>query len=1165
MSFCALASAQEGPVVLGIVRKSDAEKYNAEFMRFDRMVPLYKENSIQASLVNTDPFWRVDESEDQIYETLKKHHVVHLETTIHNIHRLTDRKVARAKTVSAALQRYVREGGGLFIQPRPNRYPNTQDEKYWNLVLEPFGLQFTSEGAYDKTRTYEGHARHKAMFWYTENIKPHPVSTGVKSLYLPLAGFGGFPGVPAMRYSTDWEVVASGEKEARSYKCGLGGHPNKINIDLPGTYQTEPPVLAVRQFGKGRVVSYPISYLFTGINYGNPLWTHTVETKGDPKAGRPSHSMKMQMNSYKWLAEPTRQDDAFGTFRPPPYEPVRFPSQVAVTRKFGKVGSRYVRGIAGVHTAYTDGSGSVDDYVKAAKAAGLSFIVFNDPLEMLTAEKLEQLKADCKKASGHPDSDFYACPGVEFTDGAGIRWAMWGEKVLFPVKEVNGDGFTYTQWDGKRIQLCGQYKLHCGFLPTAVLDYKQFKAVGAHPENQWWFYHHVPLMYERDQLLADNSRDWLASLRDLRWNSPMSFTRIRDPGDVQLAADTCVTLFGGHRAARQALNTRCSSYPQARNSTQQVSQGPEVLLWQGISDQLGHNWRYTRGAQRARFKFIVRSPAGIAEVRVHDADQGLARRFDGHGETQLSREFEMVHDKQHYLALEVIDTQGKRGLSHYIFVWCYKQGLFRCSDNLNILGPTGMVWHPDRDMLFPPGKDFRNGHALGLTGWDAASAVGISEPEAELTDIVNIKGVGDYSDVLHKDNKMIGKVMEVKLGSYQIQIATMHMKNVAQKAGQGYRERAPASYASVPRDLGDIEYFEREHTIYSPADRIDWFVTWDHRRYVQGEKDYKGSFIWHEGQFRFKKDVELGGDVPIPLVRVRCPVDLENGYGDTLIVTEPGTADARVVTLHDTNHLDVMGRIRPGGYISWMNTPVGYHGLLVPKDTDTAFSYRAGLPGWLWIGIGAPNQKIKAGTVIKYRFAFGAFADQKGGKDLLDYTAKAMNMGGGHEGYPVEMKVGKIADATFFFTAQAEEKEALFTLGPRELMIDLPIRVKGLEDNGCAAVYTSTRTWFRFVSVVAGTAYFQESIDGQNEIWAGNILVCDNKNLKLTVVIDGQQEEEKPFVEVHNPTKNQVTAIVSSPEHTPGFGGMSTTVTVPAGNSIWLRIGDDKSLTAMQK
>jgi hypothetical protein len=420
--------------------------------------------------------------------------------------------------------------------------------------------------------------------------------------------------------------------------------------------------------------------------------------------------------------------------------------------------------------------------------------------------------------------------------------------------------------------------------------------------------------------------------------------------------------------------------------------------------------------------------------------------------------------------------------------------------------------------------------------------------------------------VLQKANKMIGKVMDVELGSYQIQIATMHMKKITQKTGSGYPERAPASFASVPLDLGDIEYFEREHTIYSPADRVDHYVVWDHRRYVQGQKDYKGSFIWHEGQIRFKKDVVLSNHVPIPLVRVRCPVDLERGYGDTLIVTEPDQAEATVVTIRDTDkNLSVEGSIRPGGYISWMKTPVGYTGLLVPEGME--FRYSGGLfpGGWLWIGMGKQNQKIKAGTVLKYAFAFGVFADPKGGKDLLEYTAKAMNMGGGHEGYPVKVKVGEIADATFFFTAQAKENEAIFALGPRELMIDLPIRVRGLEDNGCAAVYTSHRKWFRFVSVVKDTAYFQEPIESENEIWAGNIFVCENKSVKLTVVIDGQAEGERPMVELHNPTEKQIATKMFSPEHTPRFGGMSTKVAIPAGDSIWLRIGKHKSFARMRK
>ena len=152
------------------------------------------------------------------------------------------------------------------------------------------------------------------------------------------------------------------------------------------------------------------------------------------------------------------------------------------------------------------------------------------------------------------------------------------------------------------------------------------------------------------------------------------------------------------------------------------------------------------------------------------------------------------------------------------------------------------------------------------------------------------------------------------------------------------------------------------------------------------------------------------------------------------------------------------------------------------------------------------------------------------------------------------MKTGEVADTTFFFTVKAADHETVFRLGPRSLMIDLPIRIQGLEDNGCAAVFSKKRPWFRFISVVSGTAYFQEPIDTANEMWAGNVFVCDNKDVKISVVVDGQAKGKPPFVELHNPTEGEVTTMLRSPANTPLFGGMLATVKLPAGDSVRLRI-----------
>ena len=59
-------------------------------------------------------------------------------------------------------------------------------------------------------------------------------------------------------------------------------------------------------------------------------------------------------------------------------------------------------------------------------------------------------------------------------------------------------------------------------------------------------------------------------------------------------------------------------------------------------------------------------------------------------------------------------------------------------------------------------------------------------------------------------------------------------------------------------------------------------------------------------------------------------------------------------------------------------------------------------------------------------------------------------------------------------------------LGPQSVIIDLPIRVRGLENNGCAAVYSTKRPWFRFIPVdTEGTAWFQEPIDAEERAMGG--------------------------------------------------------------------------------
>ena len=201
------------------------------------------------------------------------------------------------------------------------------------------------------------------------------------------------------------------------------------------------------------------------------------------------------------------------------------------------------------------------------------------------------------------------------------------------------------------------------------------------------------------------------------------------------------------------------------------------------------------------------------------------------------------------------------------------------------------------------------------------------------------------------------------------------------------------------------------------------------------------------------------------------------------------------------------------------------------------------------MAIGTPGQSFKKSDKLKYAFISGDFIDKQRDGSKIRLAAEFLR----DNNYPAAVKIGKQKKTAFFFEVTADQFEASFKLGPKPgLGIDLPIRITGLKNNGCIAVYSSQRKWFRFVGTALkdNAVYLQENIDSENDIWVGNIFLADQDSLKLTLVMDGQKAGALPFLEIHNPTNSEIKAKIRSPKNTPVFGGRAFTVTVPAGDSI---------------
>ncbi len=1137
------------PPMVGFLHH-EAEQYEAEWRLYTGYYRALVQDGMQGALVESRPLYRGPIAPGQLYDALKPFHVIVLCAREEGIPQLTADIRQRVLTARADLERYVRDGGGLFLLLQAVRYPGDQDEQFHNLLAENLGCRLIHEGVFDKAAVFRSPQTlvfRPMEFFVTANIQPHPVTEGVKRLFLPKFGSAPAPGVAALGLDANWRVVAAGQQSAKSY---VEDQDNSLNLDREGAQKAAPPIAAVRDFGKGRVFVYTPHNKHVFLNYGNRMWPQITETDGDAENAKPSFGNRLVLNALKWLAEPAMKVEGIGAHKLAPIQPVSFDAAVDWDAPFFVPPADGVRGILGAHSNYSDGQGSVSDYVRAARAAGLSFLVFTDPLELLTPEKFEKLRADCAAACAE---DFYACPGVEFDDSLGVRWAAWGEGVVFPETTFEDKGKQFTVWDGNRVVCTGRYEIMCRFGPNAIVDYRPLRAANAHPANLWWFFRVLPFAYEGRRLIADNFDEYLYALRDLRWMSVDAFTRIRSPQEVAPAAQDCASVVKDVASARRLCNSRCGSALLSAASRHYVTQGPRILQWEGFNTQMENPWQKTRGAQRVRLRFETASDAGLAEVRVHDANFGVVRRFVAAGAKTFARDFEMVQDKQRYLVLEVVDTGGRRAVSWYLFIFCYKSGLYRCGDNLNLLGSAQVCWHPDRNEMPSLAKIFEDGFKHTVQGIDSAAAVA-TQPRLFAQDAIQTAD-GYYPS---SREEIVNKILDVPLGSHNVQMYSAAMAHRSERYDTDARP-TPAM-GPVSRRLGPLELFERTHTSYALMSRQDYYVTWNHRRPFEGSKDYRGSLIWHEGEVRFKKDMTLKGAVPVPFLITEGPGGAEFRTYDQFMVADRDDGTL-VVRLENGRRKPYrrQGVIRSGGYCATINTDLGYLAFLAPSKSE--FSYATAthpdtpsLMGRTYIGLGRDGQQVKAGAVWPYRFAMATLNDPRLSNELLEDMVRAYNLDGGTSGYPFEVKVGRFLNAEFFFSAQAEGNEAVLSIGPRDLICDLAFRILGVEDNGCAAVYVAGRKMFRFVSVVNGAAWFQEPIFPAAQIWVGNPFVCEDKRARLTLVVDGQAPGKPPRLEVHNPSDQALQTRVFSPPHTPVFAGICASVAIPPGDSVFLRI-----------
>ncbi len=190
-----------------------------------------------------------------------------------------------------AIDKYLRNGGGFVLLPAPSYYGVTDFTLRLNPFLKKYGCKLLSEIPRDPTAEKTIVRVLGYRYLKTANLKKHPVTAGINEVWLPLDFSNSYLRTHTMGISPEWESVVNGEITTVTYPFDKLSH----NIKEPGTYRAEPPFLAVRNVGKGRLAVFTTAsryFIFDAYH-----WAHGSGFVMN------NNGLKLMCNLFKYVSD----------------------------------------------------------------------------------------------------------------------------------------------------------------------------------------------------------------------------------------------------------------------------------------------------------------------------------------------------------------------------------------------------------------------------------------------------------------------------------------------------------------------------------------------------------------------------------------------------------------------------------------------------------------------------------------------------------------------------------------------------------------------------------------------------------------------------------------------------------------------------------------------
>lgn len=967
--------------------------------------------------------------------------------------------------------RFLTLGGGIFVTDSVKGYA-ADSRLSINQFLKNKGAEILPERIREKERKnvhiwsaiYGGFGMHAIL---TREIdRTHPVGKGIREIYYPWL-------TNSIKVREDWKIVVRGGSTTSSE-----------------SYPQKPPILAVREWKKGRIVLFPsVDSCWTLEGYG-PKWGGFLWENGD--------GFRLFVNIYRWLAEPSLKEKTLGGFVEKEQDKI-YPfsrlEEYAWVRKvppsLQSLPRRLYKCLIGPEVKIDE----LEEFALKAKQEGYSIVV---PL----VSNFEEFKKVEKMGKKLNTPEFLLLPGIKFKHRENTGIVVGGKlsELGWPPGNWKSPSFlagnvgagAYTIWINPKKN---------PWSPWNIGAIGGVEVIG----------------YDENLSLIENAKDLYFKLTRYDWFvDPVVIKRIKSPEKLkEKGFDFYLLLPSLEEDIHSRLFHHRLSPLNQRLTSSFLSNGPLVrkFFWRGKGYTCdvweGEYYLWFDSEDVARIEIEVSSPAKLKEIRLWE-DGRIRRRFYPEGKSFSTTVYlRSDHTSRNYL-LEVEDVKGGYALSsplrtRSIYYWAHG-GADRMNTYSNISIPDERGdWniHGKRyTSLVCPSFDL---------GWGNPFSVTTPPKESYLIFTRGIETGGPPGG----------------LGRYQW---PPFLDWVAEKEGakKGFcvGDIGRVGYEISSRDCAlledkGIKYLVKEEGLEPPQ---KFNLSQKYTIYRFKPHSFMGLLI-ESTLFLKKGRVKVGEEIPFFSLNFKNYAG--KMYRNLVVKTGSGVKRSKINLTKISESLTLAGIFSRGDFVGlYHDAYSGNAALYFLDENKFLVKIEKGPKISLKLKVDKlPEDKITTKILIVY-----TSGREKPDGSLFKEIQEKFGMGTS-PGYKFNLSRGRLLKGGYPLVLEARNNGVKINLKKTDLPNFLPVEVRGINPNWTSGVYDFSSQKFHPLGLLGERMYTVVDLKEDKDLYWGNILILNRPEVIAELV------EETPtgslLLRLHNPLNKKVRVRVEAPVLTP--------------------------------